>query len=97
MFTPKVIRVNGVRAELLAGNTFTVQVPVELGENVLEAVAAKDDGTVFVGRIQVMRLDPIAHEESTRVRGGCASVPGPWMLAATLLMGLFFGRRGARK
>ena len=96
-FTPKVIRVNGVRAELLAGNSFTVQVPVELGENVLEAVAAKDDGTVFVGRIQVMRLDPVAHEEGTRVRGGCASVPGPWMLAATLLMGLFFGRRGARK
>lgn len=92
-FTAKVVRVNGVRAEILAGNTFTAEVPVEFGENMIEAVAAKDDGTVFVGRVQVARLDPIAHEESSRARGGCTAVPGPWLLALLLAVSAFRARR----
>ena len=95
-FTPKLVRVNGRRAEIVHGNSFTVEVPLELGENLIEAIAAKDDGMVFVGRTPVVRLDPIAWDERTRVRGGCSAAPGPWLIALALLLGVGL-RRSSRK
>lgn len=84
-FTPALVRVNGLRAELMQGNAFTVQLPLQVGDNLIEAVAARADGTVFMGRVQVVRLDAVAHEESTRARGGCSAAPGPVLLALGLL------------
>jgi len=85
-FTPKMVKLNGFTAELHGGNQFTAELPLNVGNNVIEAVATRPDGSAIAARMNVARIDAVTHERTTRVNGGCSAAGGADLSVIAMLL-----------
>lgn len=93
-FKAERIEVNQQRTTADAAGHFEVEVPVAIGENALQALAARADGMVVRDQLTVTRVDVDTLVNDRRVvTGSCAAAPG----APLFLLGLWLLALGRRR
>lgn len=88
------VQVNGRAAELVGAGGFSASVPLTKGPNVIDAVATGVNGESVSGRLTVVFQGTGGAPEAEAVVGSCASVPGPALLLAVVLVARGRRRRG---
>ncbi len=90
------ITISGVAGELLGAGGFAVTVPLEVGENRLEAVATGANGETATKTLTVFRraTGSLPEGDGAQVKAGCAAAPsGALMFAVAALLPLVRRRR----
>lgn len=99
-FDVQSVVVKGVNADLIGAGGFAATVPLDVGPNVIDAVATGLGGESLTGQLTIIRQGgdaPPAGEDPANTKAGCTAVPGLELVALLAVVPLLRRRNQAKR